>query len=368
MSSHDRTGLLLTLTLMLVGGGCGGDPVLDPLAASLKAYDRGQEALERSGYTEAAEAFAEAAGLDPSSPELLAWQGAALEGAGEDVRARTVYDSGLERFPRSVDLRYSRAALAARTGDIETAGTDLRFMYARDLLDPMEAGEDEDFAPLIEHPDTTMLVPRPQVWLEARAEEGAVLVGASWSLGFTIEAPRGPELQVSNMGEGSPLLRLERVVEDIEDVSLRTTRRTLETAWTAMGEGRGRMGPWLVAAGGTSALSARFPVEVIALQGRADPDSGQGKRTVALVLPSVFLADHEPPFAGRVGKRRVAMGAPGDQLLRVDDAGAAHTDGLELVLRRGGQPAWKARVWGPQVTGRVEVRSKGELLAADPPP
>jgi len=342
--------------------------VLDPLAASLAAYDRGQEALERSGYTDAAEAFAEAARLDPGSPELLAWQGAALEGAGEDAQARAVYDSGLERFPRSVDLRYSRAALAARTGDIQTAGADLRFLYARDLLDPMEAGEDPDFAPLIEHPDTTMLVPRPQVWLEARPEEGAVLVGASWSLGFTIEAPRGPELQVSNMGEGSPLLRLERVVENIEDESVRTTRRTLETTWTPLGEGRGRLGPWLIAAGGTSALSARFPVEVISLQGAASPDPGSGDGGGALVFPSVFLADHEPPFAGRVGAKRVAMGAPGDQLVRIDEAGAAHTDGLELVLRRVGQPAWKARVWGPKVGGRVEVRSKGELLAADPAP
>ena len=350
--------------LLLAGAlGCGGDPELDPLRDALSDYDAGRAALEAGDHAAAITAFDRAAEADPGSPALQVWRAQAREAAGQEVEALAVYEAAIARFPRHVELRYNRAALSARRGDIDRAAKDLRFLYARDLLDPMEVGEDADFAPLIEDPDTTLLVPRPQVWLDPTVEDGAVILGASWTLQLTIETPRGPTPSLSDMGSPSGLLRHVRTVEDVLDIGPRTERRQLKAEFLAVAPGRGSLGPWLVAAGGTSALTGRFPVEVVSLPGRGEqPPPREG----AAQLPSALLAGLGPPHAGAVEAGLVAIGEAGDRLRCLDAAGAEVAElPVELELREAGQVQWLARLWPAEVGCRPQVLRKGLLIAGD---
>lgn len=352
-------------TLLFLGmlQACGGDPELDPFRDALSAYDAGRAALDEGDHAGAIAAFDEAAAADPASPSLQVWRAQAREAAGQEVEALAVYEEAIARFPRHVALRYNRASLAARRGDVDRAAKDLRFLYARDLLDPMEVGEDPDFAALVEDPDTTLLVPRPQVWLDPKVEEGAVILGASWTLQITVETPRGPAPSITDMGQAPGLLRHLRTVEDVLEIGPRTERRQLLVEFLAVAPGKGSLGPWLVAAGGTSALTDRFPVEVVALPGRgAQPEP----REAAAHLPSTLLAGLSAPHAGRLEVGPVAMGEAGD-VLRCLDADAVPVEILpvELELREAGQVQWLARLW-PRGTGcRPQVLRKGQLIAGD---
>ncbi len=347
--------ILLLATLLA----CGGDPELDPFKEALASYDEGRVALEAGDTAKAMAAFDAAAVKDPGSPELEQWRALAREQAGQDAEALEIYEAALGRFPRDPDLRYNRAALAARRGDVDLAAKDLRFLYARDLADPVEVGEDGDFAALIEDPDTSALVPVPQLWLEPHVEEGAVLLGASWTVRLRVESPRGPELTVKDMGPAPGLLRPVRVVEDVLERGTRTIRRDLVVEFEAAKAGKAEVGPWLVAGGATSAMTHAFPVEVIELPGRDGSDDAT--EAGAVVFPSTLLAGHEPPWVGRVSSGRVALGGPDDELSLV---GADHP-GVELELREAGQIQWRARLWPSGTEGTVEVRRREQVIASD---
>ena len=355
-----RAPLPLVLSVLLgLASGCGGDPLLDPFKRALVEQDAGLAALEAGDLAAASAAFDRAAEEDPASPVLQAWRAHARERAGQEEEALAIYEQAIERFPRDVDLRYNRASLAARRGDVDLAGRDLRFLYARDLLDPMEVGEDPDFASLIEDPDTTQLVPQPQVWVEAKVEEGAVILGGSWALRLTVESPRGPEVEIRDMGKETGLLRHVRTVEDLLDEGSRTSRRTVLAEFTAVSPGKSAVGPWLVTAGATSAMTPSFDVEVVELPGRTSAEASAEAR--ALQLPSLLLVGKEAPYAGTIAAGRVAMGRSGDELVLV---GEGSPPGVELQLREKGQVLWVARLWPAATPGRVEVRRRGEVIAS----
>ena len=336
-----------------------GDPQLREARAALDAYDAGKVLLDAGKPREAAARFGEAALHDQNSPELLAWQAQALSDAGEGSAAIELLTQGLSRFPDDPTLRYNRAAALVHDGALDAAAADLRALYSLGLADPVEVGDDPDFAALQADSRFSDLAPAPQVDLSARGEPGPVLLGDTWTLELSVSARRGELLSITDMGEPTGLLRHTRTVEDIASGDARVGSRTLTITWRAVAPGDGTLGPWLVAVGGQSALTPSFPVSVIALSRPAilQPDeAGTVYSVEALLAPTPAV------WAGRL-LGRVAARAPADASVTVTpEAGEADADPIRLELRRDGQPEAGASLYRVAGPARVQITRAGASL------
>ena len=337
--------------LILLGLGCA-DPELDPIRKALVAWEEGRAALEAGRPSEAESRFKEAAAADPDSPVLAAWTARAREEAGDLPGAIALLDAGIARTPDDPTLRFNRACLRARMGDASAAAEDLRFLYARDLLDATEAGSDPDLQILAGDPATAGLVPRPTVVVEARPESGSVLLGEAWTLEMEIESPVGAPLRISLEGEPGGLLQLERVVEDQLRADGRTTTRRLTVSWTAVRAGRASNGPWRLEAGAATGLVAASEVEVVALPGRAE---GVAEPTSEIPVPSAWLPQDELPWVGEADGWLVVIVPREADLRATDSTGRSVRPGRRYELRELGQTRWVAGLWpcGQQVEAQV---------------
>ncbi len=337
---------------------CRGDPQLAQLSEALQHYDAGRAAVEQGDWAGAAVSFAAASARHPESPTLLGWHALALMETGQDAAARALLDRAVANHPDVLDLRYNRAVLAARTGDLQRAAADLRYLYSQSLLDPTEAGEDPAFAPLAQDPALAALVPTPQIRLQGTGEAGAVLLGDRYTLELLIESLAGAPLTIENIGQQSTLLQHIRTVEDVLGEQGRWTQRLVTVEWRARAGGEESIGPWLVSGHGSTAVTDRFKVEVVVIgeqQGTPQPPAE------AVLLPSQILGDAELPWAGRLPDGRgVVAFAPGTSLeLNTEPVGA-------LELRRKGQTLWLGQLFPADapLTGTV-LRGQEVLRTID---
>ena len=345
---------------------CGGNPY-GYLSRSVEAYDAGREALVGGDGRAAAASFAAAAEQDPDSALLPAWQAHALSEAGDIAGALGVLDDALRRVPDDVTLRYNRAALRARQGALDAAAADLALLIEVGAVDPVEAGEDPDFAAFAADPALVALAPPPSVRVGLTGESGAVLLGEPFTREIVVDSLAGALISVTDMGEPTPLLRHVRTVEDIlGGGGRRRVARTLTVTWRAVAAGESRVGPWLIAAGGASALTDAAPVHVVALPGRAE---GAPRAAPAVFSPDAAFTGRTPPWAGRALGRVAVLYNGGDAVEVTGEAGERDADPVALELRADGQTRWLAELYDVSGPATVRVRRRGQtVLEAVVPP
>ena len=343
---------------LLLGLGCGGDPVLDPIAEARADYDRGQEALASGDPDAARRAFAEARAHDDQTPTLAAWEAHAAAEAGDVVGALALLDAALGRWPRSADLRFNRAALRARSGDLPGAAEDLRALYSSGLLSPREAAADPDFAPLAAHPDYAVLVPPPRLDVVVTGEAGSVLLGEPWDLDLEVRGPADAALAIGEPSGGAGLLALERVVEEVGPVEAGRRGRQLRFRWRAEAAGVGALGPLTLRAGPATAEVEPQAIEVVALGKRAEPAAPP--RWTTLPIPSALGASDPEPTLVRHGEWWVVTAPPSARIAW--EGPAAEVRPVALELRREGQTLLQRQVLPVGPAGRVRVTQAGLTL------
>lgn len=351
----------MVILLALLGLGCR-DTAFSRYEQALRVWDEGRAAYERGEHAAAAEAFARLGELDPDSPAAPAWRAWALDRAGDPEGALAALDEALKRFPDDATLRYNRAALRARQGQVARAAEDLRVLYAAGAVEPVDVGMDPDFAAVAADPATAALAPPPAVELALRGEEGAVLLGDRASLELEITALEGRPVSITDMSAPSGLLRHLRTVEDIQPPEGRLVHRTLSTTWRAVAAGEATLGPWLVAAGGVSAVSERVPLTVLAMPGRAA--GGEADEEGALRSVEALFAGHEAPWAGRDANGVLVLLPPGGRAQVRGADGSADPEPVQLELRRAGQTEAQGELHRVSAEATVEITRSGQVVLA----
>ena len=335
-------------------GGCGGDPVLDPIHEALEAYDVGRAALARGDAPAARAAFAEARAHQPDDPTLAAWEAWAVAEGGDPAGALVLLDAGLDRWPEAADLRAHRAALRARGGDIPGAGADLRSLYAAGALHPRDAADDPDFAPLADHPETRALVPPPTLAIQGEGEGGAVLLGDTWTLEVEVRSPAADPLALSVPALG--LLRLESVIEERLSDEGRDAWRRLRLTYRAVQPGAAPLGPIAARAGRAGGELAALPVDIVALPGRSEQPPGPTWQT--LPLPSALGGPDPTPGVATVGGHTVVT-APADARVDFTWQGPEPVGAVRVELRADERSVLQRWVVPAHPAGRVTVRGGG---------
>ncbi|MCB9779165.1 MAG: tetratricopeptide repeat protein [Alphaproteobacteria bacterium] len=347
------------------GGPLGSDAVLDDQVAAAAAWDQGQALLEAGDAAAAADAFARAAALDPASPSLLAWRARALERAGDLLGALAVLDEGVERFPDDLDLRFNRAALRARDGDLDGAARDLEAARECCGLLPEVAGADPDLALLRADPRHAGLVLPPGPVVMARGEEGSVLLGEPYEVELLVAHGAELSLGLESMGQASGLLTRERVVEHHmgEEDGRRGVR--LDLRWRCVQAGEGLLGPWLVLAGGASTLTEPLPVRCVSVGGRDGTEPGAARE--AAVLPSQHVGAHRPPWMGELDGRFAVLLPPGATVDARDASGAALRSEEHWELRERDRTVWEVELFERDRVASARILQAGsELLVGAP--
>lgn len=332
------------------------DPDYGALGDSLEAYDLGRVAMESGDYQTAVSSFKKAMKADPDRPSLIAWYASALDHAGDTQGALQNYDDGLKRFPDDVDLRYNRAALRAKTGDLDGSAGDLRWLYANEAVHPVQVGEDSDFVGLGTDSTLSRLIPVAQVESSVKGESGSVLLGETYSLEFSVTARSGADVEIDLVGEPISQLSLQRLVEDVVEVGDIWTQRVLRAEYLGVEAGRVMAGPWLISASGTTSLTGRVEVEVVRLPGQAAVSPFDD---VELVMPSVVWAELDHPGIVEQGGASWAW-MPSGGYIRP----ASAADGVKMEYRQGGQPTWSAVRLKPGV--EVQLHDGGRTAKATP--
>jgi len=332
------------------------DPDFGRYGDSLKAYEEGRVAMSSGAPMVAADAFALATRLDPSSEVLVAWEARALRAAEEDGAALSRLNAGVRRFPDGHIVRYDRAALRAKTGDLAGAAEDLRWLYANEKANPIVVGEDPDFLILRTDPTTKQLVPQAQVEASVVAESDSVLVGDTHVLDFRITSRTGAAVVIAPMADDEPELVVRRIVEDVVEDGPIWTRRRLRAEVLAVNPGRTVIGPWLIRSAGTSVITERVLVEALELSGRR-VSPRLDRSSLTLEVPTSRWASQSPPYLGVEEDGAWAL-LSASQDFRPKEMEL----GLRMEVRHAGQPRWKAlrisgepgaEIWGD---GRIQAR------------
>jgi hypothetical protein len=350
------------LALVLVAA-CGSDPVLDPVDDALDAYDDGRAALTRGDAVGARTAFALARSFQPDDPTLAAWEAHAADQAGDVSGALALLNVGVAAWPSSVDLRYNRAALLARTGDVAGAAVDLRVLYKAGVVHPRDAADDPDFAPLAADPTTAGLVPPPALAVTARGEGGAVLLAERWSLEIELRGPTGADLVLQSTGSATPLLRLDKVVEELLPGDARETPRRLRLEYRAVQAGTGTIGPWAAKAGRAAGLVPAQSVEVVPLPGRESGESGPPLAGVP--LPSALGPPDPAPMVTQSAVGTVIT-APVEATIDVDWSDDAFVAVIHTELRDGDRAVLQRLVVPRHPAGEVRISRAGLDLLQQP--
>ncbi len=330
------------------------DPDFGHLGVALEAYDDGRSALSTGSPMVAAEAFGRAAAADPGSDTLVAWEARALRKASEEGLALNRLNAGLKRFPDSSLLRYDRAALRAKMGDISGAADDLRWLYATEEANPIAVGEDPDFVSLRTDPTARILVPSAQVEASVELGSATVLVGETYVLDFRITSRTGAGVSLRQVGDSPAPMHIQRIVEDVIDAGPIWTQRRLSVEVKATTVGRTAMGPWMVDSASTAVLTERVLVEAVALEGRRM--HSKQAHSLPLVVPSTRWPDASPPgIEGEGDERWAILGS--QHSVRPQES----KTGLHMEYREGGQPRWTA--WQLAAGVGVELWEGGEAVS-----
>jgi hypothetical protein len=334
------------------------NPELSDLQRALDAYAAGQVALVQGDPNAAAKSFARAAAADKERAAPIAWQAWAEDKAGRTEAALATLNAGLARFPADPYLRYNRAAIRARTGQLALAGSDLRWLYANAHVEPVEVADDGDFVRLGTDPELRALLPAVQVSAVVTGEPGSVVLGERFTLELDLVGRSGAAVSMQDLGEPTGLLRHTRTIEDVLPAERLWTRRRIRVEYRAVAAGQAKIGPWLISAAGTSVLTDRLPFEVVALPGRDARQPPQ--EATAVVIPSSWAGWQEPPWIGTVDGQRLAVVGPMHKVRPAD----ARADGVQLELREAGQVRWTTVPLGPGVP--VDIVERGGVVLRDP--
>lgn len=350
------------MILWMLSLGCR-DPQLAPLKDALDAYDAGRAALAAGDAPAAAQAFGRAVAADPQSPSLPAWQAWAQEKTGDEAGARRTLEQALGRFPEDTTLRYNHAALLARAGELEAAADDLRQLYAAGAIEPEEVGEDPDFQAFAEDPELAPLAPPPAVVVSVQGESGAILLGELYTLDLSILSRAHVPISLSDLGEPTGLLRHVRTVEDLAPAEGSHQGRTLSVSWRAVSAGEATLGPWLVDAGGTSTITDKAAVRVVAVPGRS---GGVAEEAGSVYAVSALVEGRTAPWAGRAHGGVLVLSPPG---ARAEvEAENPDPDPVQLELRDNGQTSVAGQLYRIPGPARVRVRvGESTLLDQDIP-
>ena len=316
------------------------DPEYGHLGEALEAYEEGRVALSTGAPEVAAEAFARARTLDPERAGLVAWEVRALQELGEAQTALARLNAGVTRFPRSELLRFERAKLRAAQGDVEGAATDLRWLYEQEAVHPIKVGEMPVFAPLKVDPSTKGLVPSATVTAEVWAPQETVVVGEPHAVEFEVTSRTGVPIEILPVEVSEGDLPVLRIVEDVVAADDIWTKRAIRVERIATTAGRAALGPWLVQAGTSMAVTERVVVNAIALHGAGQEHASGGRghrRMTSLAVPSSRFAGESPSFEGGLGDDAWAV-IPSGMVLEPITAEL----GPRMEFREFGQPVWSA--------------------------
>lgn len=324
------------------------------LVEAARSWEEGRAALSRGEAEQALVLFEQALAADPDSPTLLAWHARALEQAGREEEALSALDAAMLRFPEDADLRYNRAALRARAGQLDGAAADLLILSSQGQLDAREVSQDPDLVLLRERPDLAAIVAPPRIDVALQGQDGRVLLGDSYEISFLVESAEAAPVDVRDMGQPPGLLRRARVVEDRLPSRSGRSLRQVVTTWQALRPGQGRVGPWLFSSAGTSTLTESVAIEVIELGARTG--ALQGAPTEALILPGELLREHSPPWLGRIGEDMVLyLSALARAEVRVEGTILAPRE--EWELRDAAQPVARAWVFDAPASASILIHS-----------
>jgi hypothetical protein len=338
--------------LLLLLAACG-DAELDPIARDLASFEAGKAAYEAGDFATAEARFHALAASPLPSATPASWEVMAVAGAGDTARALSLAEAALKRFPEDVTLRYNRAALRARLGDLAGAAEDLRRLYEAQKVDPFVVGEDPDFIGLATHPDYAELAPRAVVAAAIGAAPPSVLLGEELRLVIEIIGPASAPLSIT--GPATTAFSLRRVVENELPAQGRLQGRQVELSLRALTPGDQVLGPWRIAAVDSFAEVGPVRIEVVAL---GDRSLRPGEPLGALPLPSALAAGQPVPGLLRAEGRGL--------LIAPVDAAVTAPEGLPMELRRQGQPALMLRHFPAGAEGRVLVEKGGQVLLDQP--
>lgn len=272
------------------------DPELASRRAALDAYQRGEAALAAKDPVAAEAAFDQALAARPGDALLRAWKAKAQADAGHLDEAITTLDAVLKDDPGFAEARYDRAAWLARAGRPEDSAVELEIalqgaldVHAADVLD------DPDFAPYLDHPAFSGIIPRQPLAVVLDGPEGTVFWGSDFDVRLTvIGAPVDRVVEVTAPATGP--LRLVGVVED-DTFSTDGPARTLTFRLLVTGAGEVHIGPVDVAVGARTGRNGK-PLVVTAA---APPgkESGASLPPGALRSARTVLGDHGVPSAWR---------------------------------------------------------------------
>ncbi len=315
------------------------DPDFGHLGASLEAYERGVLAMEQGDATMAVESFTEAIAHDPTRPSLRSWEARAYMKAGLPDRAVASLNRGLERFPDDAAMRYQRAAIFVKKGNIEGAVQDLRWLYANEKVHPVEVGEDPDFLALRVDPLYADLVPASYVQASVHSQQSSVLVGDVYTVEFTITSRTGSPISLRNQGETLDVFALRRVVEDVVERGDVWTKRNLLVEFKALSAGQIAVGPWFVQSGKDGSLTERLVVDIVGIPGR---EVSTDDNTMSMVVPSSRWG-REPTadFTEQSDGLWAVMGA------EMVVAPVQARLGPRMEYRESGQPRWSVEMVDP---------------------
>ena len=323
------------------------DPDFGQVGKALESYDRGILAMHQGEPALAVDAFADAIGNDPDRPVLWAWEARALITAGRIEEAISRLNAGLSRFPDDVVLRYQRAAVLAKSGNLPASVQDLRWLYANEKAHPIEVGEDPSFLALKADPLYSELVPEAQVDASVTGESGSVLVGERYTVEFLITSRRGTPVHIVNEGDSLQSMALVRLVEDVTFQDDIWTKRMLRAEFRPLMPGRLAAGPWMVEVGESATLTERLVIDIVSIPGQNVPAPAA---SISMELPTTRWGEMPKPLVGQEK----------DGVWAVVPAGMYVTPasiklGPRIEYRVQGQPRWSASLIEPD--DHAEIRS-----------
>jgi hypothetical protein len=321
-----------TPLLLLAAVACA-DPVLDPLGASLEAWQAGVAAMAAGDPATAQQQFQAARRSDPASPSLCAWEARAAAAGADPGGAMAILDACIDPSAPPPVLLRERASAYARSGAIDRAARDLQVLIRLGAETPRSLGADPDLQALADHPSYPGLVLTAQPTLEPVLVPKAVLVGERWAIELAAADAPSPLSLGLGAGEG---LALEALIEDQPDSSDPSAPWRLTVRGLARAGSAAPLGPLSLALGdGRSAATPAISMARMALSpdGAAPPPSTWPG---SVPTPSAARALAPPGQLGRTGAWLLIGGAPG-QAPTVQPPPAVS---VQLELRAEGQPVY----------------------------
>ncbi|MBN1334946.1 MAG: hypothetical protein JXB39_03195 [Deltaproteobacteria bacterium] len=322
-------------------------------AEALDRYRSGRAHLERGEPVEAAEDFADAARLDPTSVALVAWQAHALAEAGDLEGAVRVLSGQAPSGTVTPLMRYNRACYLARLGRSLEALDSLQRAVQEDPDLVAAARIDPDLVLLAGTPGFEAVVGHPAVQARMAGEEGAILAGETYDLVLEVRGPEGMRLDLTWVGPALPGFEVRRIVDEAEEDG---RHRTLTFTLFAGVAGEGTLGPWRLGVSGQALDLPAVAWEVVAPPG-ATPRTPPVLQPMGpgFWCPAEVLEGRATPSVGTWLGRLLVVHAPSD---RVEvDPDAVTGSPLVLEVRRDGQiqAVAQARSWAPDAA-RAHVR------------